>query len=115
MISNTPMTLYSRGLDASLDEAWTRTVIPSVLWINETAITEQIATNHVTVHVPTYNRTLPDMKPRDILVQGECAKTISSSYTMRTLQLEYETVEIKSIKRHDYGSPGLHHLEIQAM
>lgn len=116
MISNSDMTLYTRSIDAELDEKWTRTVITKVLWINEVGITEAIATNYVSVHIPTYNRSLPDMKPRDILVKGICLKEIGvSGYTMRDLQIDYETVEIKRIKRYDFGSPSMQHIKIEAM
>ena len=115
MKTNTDMTLYARGIDSSLDESWIRTAIKDVLWINETAVAEAIATNFVSVHISTYNRTLPDIKPRDILVKGLCTKSINvAGYTMRTLQLNYETVEVKSVVRHDYGSPGMQHIVIQA-
>lgn len=115
MINNSHMTLYARGVDAQLEESWTRTVINNVLWIHENAVMDAIADNFVTVHIPTHGRTLPDMKPHDILVKGIVTQEIGvAGYTMRNLQLDYETVEIRNIKRHDYGSPGMQHIVIGA-
>lgn len=118
MITNSDMTLYSRGYDQeNRTETWTRSEVKGVAWESTHAATVLAAgtqdANRFTVYIPmerggTY-------KEGDIIVKGTVTKTIGPEYTIGDLKKEYPHAgTIRSVDTHQMGSIAIHHWEIGA-
>lgn len=118
MITNTDMTLYSRGYDSTeRKESWTRSEIKTVAWestqganVLESGLQDA---NRITVYIPmerggTY-------KEGDIIVMGIVKKTITDEYTIGALKKDYiHSGTIRTVDHHKMGSQHMWHWEIGA-
>lgn len=118
MQTNTDLTLYSKSV-VNNAEVWTRSVIEHVHWENTKAAnvikSGLLQADSVTVYIPTHNRTVPTIKPGDIIAEGIITKTISSAYRITQLKEDYgNVVTVRSVDNYNFGSPTMRHLQIGA-